>query len=83
VTGFLAAGWSVWKLVLSVPEEKRGPSALVVERVASRDYVYLIVALTAIGRLNWFVWTAAYGSHVFWLWLWWSSRRVPAAVEPV
>jgi phosphatidylglycerophosphate synthase len=83
VTGFLAAGYSVWRLVLRVPEEKRGPTALVVERVASRDYVYLIVALTAVGRLDWFVWTAAYGSHAFWLWLWWSARRAPAAVEPV
>lgn len=83
VTGFLAAGFAVWRLVLRVPEDKRGPSALVVERVASRDYVYLILALTAIGRLDWFVWTAAYGSHVFWLWLWWANRRAPAAVEPV
>ncbi|HEX4049066.1 MAG TPA: CDP-alcohol phosphatidyltransferase family protein [Elusimicrobiota bacterium] len=79
VTGFLASGFSVWWLVLRVPEEKRGPTALLVERIASRDYVYLIVALTAIGRLNWFVWTAAYGSHVFWAWLWWSARRSPAA----
>ena len=83
VTGFLAAGFSVWRLVLRVPEEKRGPTALIVERVASRDYVYLIVALTAIGRLDWFVWTAACGSHVFWAWLWWTARRGPAAVEPV
>ena len=78
VTGFLAAGFSVWWLVLRVPEEKRGPLALVVERIASRDYVYLLVALTAIGRLDWFVWTAAYGSHAFWAWLWWSARKTGA-----
>jgi 1L-myo-inositol 1-phosphate cytidylyltransferase / CDP-L-myo-inositol myo-inositolphosphotransferase len=75
VTGFMAAGFSVWWLILRVPEDKRGPSALVVERIASRDYVYLIVALTAIGRLDWFVWTAACGSHAFWAWLWWTARR--------
>ena len=79
VTGFLASGFSVWWLVLRVPEKERGPLALVVERIASRDYVYLIVALTAIGRLDWFVWTAAYGSHVFWAWLWWTARRRHAA----
>ena len=81
VSGFLAAGFTVWWLVLRVPEDERGPSALVVERIASRDYVYLIVALTMIGRLDWFVWTAAIGSHVFWAWLWWTARRRPAAVD--
>lgn len=75
VTGFLACGFAVWKLVLSVPEEKRGRLTLIVERLASRDYVYLIVALTAIGRLDLFVWTAAIGSHAFWAGLWWLSRR--------
>jgi phosphatidylglycerophosphate synthase len=80
VTGFLAAGFSVWWLVLRVPEDERGPSALVIERIASRDYVYLIVALTLVGRLDWFVWTAAYGTHVFWMWLWWTARRVKAPI---
>jgi phosphatidylglycerophosphate synthase len=75
VTGFLACGFSVYWLVLRVPEEQRGPLALVVERVASRDYVYLILALTLVGRLDWFVWTAAVGSHGFWAALWWLSWR--------
>ncbi len=79
VTGFLACGFSVWYLVLRVPEEKRGPLALTVERIASRDYVYLILALTAIGRLDWFVWAAAVGSHLFNAFLWLQSRRVVAA----
>ena len=75
VTGFLACGFSVWWLVLRVPEDERGPLSLVVERIASRDYIYLIVALAALGRLDWFVWTAAAGSHVFWIWLWRMSPR--------
>ncbi|MEK7382628.1 MAG: CDP-alcohol phosphatidyltransferase family protein [Elusimicrobiota bacterium] len=78
VTGFLACGFSVWWLVLRVPEDERGPLSLVVERIASRDYIYLILALTAIGRLDWFVWAAAIGSHVFWAWLWWMSRAESA-----
>jgi phosphatidylglycerophosphate synthase len=78
VTGFLACGFSVWYLVLRVPEERRGPLALTVERIASRDYVYLILALTALGRLEWFVWAAAVGSHVFNAFLWLKSRRVVA-----
>ena len=79
VTGFLACGFSVYWLVLRLPEERRGPNALIVERVASRDYVYLLVALTAIGRLDWFVWAAAVGSHAFWAWLWLSPRVTAAA----
>ncbi len=78
VTGFLACGFSVWYLVLRLPEDRRGPVALTVERIASRDYVYLIVALTAIGRLDWFVWTAAVGSHLFNAWLWLQARRAVA-----
>ncbi|MFI5346547.1 MAG: CDP-alcohol phosphatidyltransferase family protein [Elusimicrobiota bacterium] len=78
VTGFLACGFSVYWLILRVPEERRGPNALVVERIASRDYVYLIVALTAIGRLDWFLWAAAFGSHLFWAWLW-LTAAAPAA----
>ncbi len=79
VTGFLACGFSVWYLVLRVAEEKRGPLALTVERIASRDYVYLIVALTAVGRLDWFVWAAAVGSHLFNAFLWLRSRQVASA----
>lgn len=79
VTGFLACGWSVWWLVLRVPEEERGPLALTIERIASRDYIYLILALTAIGRLDWFVWTAAVGSHLFNAWLWWASSAARKA----
>jgi phosphatidylglycerophosphate synthase len=78
VSGFVACGYSVWKLVLSVPDEKRGSLAMTVERIASRDYVYLLLALTAIGRLDWFVWAAAYGSHLFWLWLWLRARQLAA-----
>jgi phosphatidylglycerophosphate synthase len=78
VTGFLACGFSVWWLVLRLPEDKRGALSLAVERIASRDYVYLILALTSVGHLEWFVWAAALGSHVFWAWLWWAARLRPA-----
>lgn len=67
VTGFLASMLAVWYLVLRKPESERGPYALFIERVASRDYVYLIVLLAAIGRLDWFLYAAGLGSHLFWL----------------
>ena len=70
ISGFLACLFTVWYLVLRKPESERGPYALVIERVASRDYVYLIVALALIGRLEWFLYAAAVGSHLFWIALW-------------
>ena len=70
VAGFLMCGFSVWYLVLRKPESERGPHGLLVERVASRDYVYLILALALVGRLDWFVYAAAVGSHAFWAALW-------------
>lgn len=81
VTGVAASAYAVWRLVLSVPEGERGPRAVFVERVASRDYVYLLVVLAALGRLEWFVEAAAVGAHAFWIWLWISARR-PAAGRP-
>lgn len=50
---------------------------LFVERVASRDYVYLVVPLVLLGKLSWFFWAAAAGSHLFWLGLLLVSRRRP------
>jgi len=35
------------------------------ERLASRDFAYLLLALAAAGRLVWFVWAAALGSWAF------------------
>jgi phosphatidylglycerophosphate synthase len=32
---------------------------------ASREFAYLLVALTVIGRLDWFLWIAAIGNYVF------------------
>jgi phosphatidylglycerophosphate synthase len=70
VSGFLACMFSVWYLVLRKPENERGRHALLIERVASRDYVYLILLLALLGRLDWFLYAAGVGSHVFWAALW-------------
>ncbi|NNN07490.1 MAG: CDP-alcohol phosphatidyltransferase family protein [Elusimicrobia bacterium] len=75
--GVALSAASVWRLVLSVPERARGPHAALVERVASRDYVYLILACAALGRLDWFVWAAAVGSNLFWPALWLIARPAP------
>jgi phosphatidylglycerophosphate synthase len=41
------------------------PLATVVEKLASRDYTYLLLVLAPFGRLEWFVYAAAAGSWVF------------------
>ncbi len=70
VTGFLACMFSVWWLVLRRPKEERGEAGLLVERLASRDFIYLILLLTVIGKLEWFLWACAFGSHLFNIGLW-------------
>jgi len=67
LSGFLLSAFWVWRLILRGGREPRGPSALVFERLASRDFIYLIVLLTLLRRLEWFLWAAAVGSHLFWL----------------
>lgn len=75
VTGFLGCAVSVWWLVLRKPDDEREALDLFVERVASRDYAYLILAFALAGRLDWFLWAAAVGSHAFWVGLWWISSK--------
>ncbi|MFA6029041.1 MAG: CDP-alcohol phosphatidyltransferase family protein [Elusimicrobiota bacterium] len=83
LSGFLLSAFWVWRLVLSRPKSERGELGLIVERVASRDFIYIILLLTVLRRLEWFVWTAAIGSHLFWLALLGARslerRRAPAA----
>lgn len=69
VSGVALSMFWVWRLGSAV--------ALFVERVASRDYVYLVSPLVLLGKLSWFFWAAAVGSHLFWLGLLLASRRRP------
>jgi phosphatidylglycerophosphate synthase len=47
-------------------ESLRGrPGALVAEKLASRDYTYLLLLLAIIGHLEWFLYAAAAGAWVF------------------
>jgi phosphatidylglycerophosphate synthase len=41
------------------------PIAAVVEKVASRDYTYLLLVLALLGRLEWFLYAAAAGAWAF------------------
>jgi len=61
-----------------------GPDAEIwigkVDRITGRDFAYLLVILALINRLAIFAWTAAFGTYVFALGLWWlTDRRRPRA----
>jgi phosphatidylglycerophosphate synthase len=39
----------------------------VINEATSRDFSVLVVAFALLGRLEWFLWLAAVGSHLFWI----------------
>ncbi|MGE0679971.1 MAG: CDP-alcohol phosphatidyltransferase family protein [Candidatus Binatia bacterium] len=43
--------------------------------LTNRDYSILILASALVGQLSWFLWGAAFGSHVFWVCLAWLLFR--------
>jgi hypothetical protein len=59
----------------SSPATEAGRLELLIERLASRDFVYLVIPLAALDRLDWFFWAAAVGSNLFWLSLWAVHRK--------
>ncbi len=77
MTGFLGCMFSVWWLVLRVPKSERGEADtfILIERIASRDFIYLVFLLTVLGRLDWFLWAVAFGTHIFYIGLWWALGR--------
>jgi phosphatidylglycerophosphate synthase len=46
-----------------------------VERATGRDFAYILVILAIFNRLYYFIWGAAFGSHVFAASLWWLTNR--------
>jgi hopanoid biosynthesis associated radical SAM protein HpnJ len=74
LAGVVLSMISVSWLINRYPAERRPGSSRVWERIASRDYVYVVLILTAVERLEWFVWAAAIGANLFWLSLWLGTR---------
>ncbi|HSE95893.1 MAG TPA: CDP-alcohol phosphatidyltransferase family protein, partial [Methylomirabilota bacterium] len=46
-------------------EGRRGPLVTMAEKVASRDYVYLLLVCAVAGHLEWFLYAAAAGAWAF------------------
>jgi phosphatidylglycerophosphate synthase len=77
--GVAASALSVaWVSQSTGDSSREGRLELVIERLASRDFVYLMIPLAVLNRLDWFFWGSAVGSNLFWLALWgllWRARR--------
>jgi len=75
--GVMVSMASVWWVINRYPSERRLGFRRVYERIASRDYIYVVVVLTALQRLEWFLWAAAVGANLFWLslWCWVRAKR--------
>ena len=49
-----------------------------IHKTANRDFTVLLLALAIAQRVDWFLWLAAIGAHLFWLaalWMLWVQRR--------
>ena len=46
-----------------------------IDGATSRDFSVLVLLLACVGRLGWFLWLSAIGSHVFWLTALWLQQR--------
>ena len=74
LAGVMLSMASVSWLINRYPPERRLGFKRVYERIASRDYIYLVMVLTAFERLEWFVWSSAIGANLFWISLWLGVR---------
>ena len=66
-------------LIARAPDEDAATSARLVEALAHRDFIYLIVALAAVGKAYWFIPVTAVGAPAFLALLLWSVRRTHSA----
>lgn len=67
VGGVVMSMLVVWLLILRAPAATRGAAERVIERIASRDFVYVVLLLAVLKHLEWFVYLAAFGANAFWI----------------
>lgn len=47
--------------------KSNGPLQRLIDAATNRDFSVIVLLLAAVGRVDWFVWLAAIGSHAFWI----------------
>ena len=67
VGGVVMSMLAVWLVFLRVSPVERGPIERVIGRIASRDFVYVVLLLAVLRHLEWFVYLAAFGANAFWI----------------
>jgi phosphatidylglycerophosphate synthase len=76
LSGVALSALSVWYFVARPEAPRVAPGAArFVERLASRDFIYIVLALAVLRRLEWFLFAAAAGAHIFWIALAAAARR--------
>ena len=81
VVGALISFGLVLRGMLAGGQKGTGKLQTLIDRATNRDFSVLVLLLAALNSLEWFLWMAAIGSHVFWmllLLLQWNSPE-PAA----
>jgi len=66
-SGWALSGTSAWWFFLRRPGQVPEGLMRAFQRLASRDFIYLILVLAAVDRLEWFFYAAAVGAHLFWI----------------
>ncbi len=66
-TGVGMSALTAWWLFQRKPRQLPRGLERTFQRIASRDFVYLLIPLAAAGRLDWFIYGAAIGSQLFWM----------------
>ena len=74
LAGFGACAVSVNRAISIVGDEAHRWISKV-ERATGRDFAYILVILAIFDRLYYFIWGAAFGTHVFAVSLWWLTDR--------
>jgi len=67
VFGVLMSMLVIWWVLLRAPSERWDAAEKFIGRIASRDFVYVVLLLAALRHLEWFVYLAAFGANAFWI----------------
>ncbi|MBI3270755.1 MAG: CDP-alcohol phosphatidyltransferase family protein [Planctomycetes bacterium] len=67
ITGLLINGLVFWIGILRRDIKDLPPVLAGFERIANGDFSYIVLAFALSGHMEWFLWGAAVGTHVFWM----------------